>query len=994
MSITRRDFVHGGCTAAAVGLVPEPSLARLMHGTATGGVGGSLSRLVINIPGDGQLYLNLAKKFNFVVPPGSANQTSDGYPANGNLASSINANVGFPGGYYGKFIWTWTGTGAMESVSDPIIVYSGGTNGVTGQVPIFGIRPATSGDLSNNAIIAPDTGTAGITNPFVIFNYGWNIQSITDSGISNGTGGHLALVTVKSGFFNSGFTGTKVNVTGTGTSQDNTTTTITSQSATTFTLDGSTYIAGSGVAGTAVYAATNSTWAIYGAGQTFNNMSNLIICKYQNATPDDYTNITTNGLIADTVLVNQLKYLMNSASRGTPGWLRFMDLLTGARAFNGDYANRMAVTAMSYNPERFVNNYWAGTIANSSDAFSCSDPTTSTWGGSSYKDGAVMQGVIASTNTTGIPTLAVGGHPAAPIYYNSHGLQHYIFGLPSAPSGSGSSFNMSWTFNVGGASYLNFGSNYTFVYTPVAGDVGNLSQFISNLIIAINADPKLGPASIQSSGGEFSPPEVYIFGPTPLANGTTGAAANTMVITYFGSTTCNLYRIAASTMTGNSTFIYNALLQGWIYEPGGIGSNVPLEVLVDFCNRVGAHCWFNWDITTSAYVTSVTTYFANNLTSGLKFGTETGNELWNSTAFPYSQYLSLGACFGWSTFVSGQASLGYGGLLTVQYAAISRAAWATAGRSRGDHLVFSMGPIFDYGVSNNAPVYQWAGANMKGSSFPFYASYGGLGATSTADHFAAGTRPIDASDAIGCAPYWSSPWWQNAANDGNTPIIGTVAQNAPWLQASLDFTNGSTTTAFTSLVNQFNGTTSRTDANQGIPFGGTLFVGTYSYQIVFTGYESIAHSYDTYRAGGTNTLAATSSGLLGIFCYEGGPQWGMGASGVNGVNSVNSADINALASRMTALSWNVSAYTVSGTNNATECATQVITMAQAWKYDASYKNLIKTSYYQQLYNISGINREVHPAQYGYNASQWGLFPGLYSAGNQYTSYDAIHEWDA
>ena len=49
--------------------------------------------------------------------------------------------------------------------------------------------------------------------------------------------------------------------------------------------------------------------------------------------------------------------------------------------------------------------------------------------------------------------------------------------------------------------------------------------------------------------------------------------------------------------------------------------------------------------------------------------------------------------------------------------------------------------------------------------------------------------------------------------------------------------------------------------------------------------------------------------------YEGGPQWATGNNYVSGVNSVNSTDINALAAQMTALGWNVSAYTVSGTNN-------------------------------------------------------------------------------
>jgi hypothetical protein len=993
MRISRRDFIHTGCTAAAASLVSEPSFARLRHGSATSSVGGSQSRLNINVPSDGQLYLNLFKNTSNALAPGSANQTSDGYPANGILGSNVNfSGINPPPNYYGKLFWGWTNTGSMEINSNlPWIVYSGGLS-------VYPNAGAAQ-DGNSQIIIAPNSGTAGITSPAVVFNYGWNIQSITNSGISNGSGGNLALITVKSGFFSgSGLGGTTINVTGTGTSQDNITTTITARTGDTFTLDGSTYVAGSGVAGTAVFVASNLTFSFFG-GQTFNNMSNAILCRYTNGTTDDYHDITVNGYIFDTVLVNQLKYLMNSAGRGTPGWLRFMDLLSGGRCFNGDYANRMPATALSYQAAgRFVNNYWAGSVANSSDAFSCSDPALSVWSGSAYIDGAVVQGIIASTNTTGIPTLAVGGHPAAPIYYNSSGLKPLIFGLPTAPSAAGQS--LQWTFNVGGASYLNSGANYTFTYTTVSGDVGNLTGFQVNVVNAMAAALNAHTTNNQIQFNlSTSTSEIYVYAPTPLTNGTTGGAANVMVVTYSGATTCNLYRLPASAMTGNCTFIYNALLQGWCFALGGITSNIPLEAVVDLCNRVGAHCYFNWDITTSAYVTSTTTFFANNLNSGLKFGTETGNEVWNSGAFPYFQYLTLGGCLGWSISVGGQANLSYTGLRTVQFAAISRAAWAAAGKPAANHLVFSQSQVSDYTTGNNTNIAQFAGTNLRASLFPLYASYGGLGATATADHFAAGTRPIDASDAIGNAPYWATPWWSGSAQNQNGPIVGTVAQNSPWLQASLDFTNGSTATAFASLVSQFDGVTPRSDATIGTPFAGTVFA-FFNYQTTFTGFEAIAFSYDTYRMSGSNTLAANNSGAaakLGIFHYEGGPQWAMGADAINGLNSVNSTDINALAAQMTFLGWNVNAYDAlggTGSTAITHVATQVITMAQAFKYDASYKNMIKTWYYQAFYNTSGINREVHPAQYGYNSSQWGLFPGTYSAGNQYTNYDAIHEWNA
>jgi hypothetical protein len=994
MKISRRDFVHASCAIAATTLVRNP-LDAASHGIAPAGL--NLSRLNINVPSTGQLYLNLAKNFFFSLLPGSFNQTSDGYPANGILATGVNANVGFPSGYYGKFVWKWTGTGSMESVSGPIIVYSGGTN-------IFGIRPAASGDLSGNIIIAPDTGTAGITNPRVIFNYGWNIQQISDSGLSNGSGGNLALVTVKSGFFSSFYTGTTVNVTGTGTSQDNTTTTITFQSPTTFTLDGSTYVSGSGVAGTAVFALTSASWAFFG-GQNFNNMTNLVICKADTSLGvGDETDIT-NGLIFDTVLVNQFRYLMQSGGRGNPGWLRFMDSVVGGRGYEGDFANRMPVTAMNYNTSRFVNNYWAGTISNTSDAFACSDPATSVWDSvnSRYFDGAVVQGSVASANTTGTPTLAVGGHTTVPIF--GPNLQNQILGIPSAPTAAGQ--NLVWTFNAGGASYLNGGSNYVFTYTTVTADVGNYNTFAGNLITALTAGLHASTTNdaVQPSLS-FITKEIYIYAPTLQANGTTGGAHNVMVVTYSGATACSIYRIPTSGLSqlaaGNATFIYNALLGGFFATNFGLGQGIPLEAIVDLCNRVGAHCWFNWMATTGAYVTAVTNFFANNLAAGLKFGTETGNEIWNSGASPYAQYLALGTCLGWSIAAGNNPQFSYGGLRTKQYAVLSRAAWAAAGRAASDHYVLSMGQIGDRTLTNNIPTSQWMGTSLDPSSFPLYGSYGGLNGsgavpTGSASYHLAGNRPIDTTNAIGCAPYWGSPWLGGAAA-GNAGIAGTVAQNAPMLQASLDFTNGNFSTAYTSLVNQFNGTTLRSDTTVGIPFGpdSALFVTGFgfiaSYITIFKAFETMAASFDSAGHGIVPKLA--------IMHYEGGPNWAMGADGNNGVNSVNSTDINALATQFANLGWSgVGAYLAGGTsgNNTTDLttlATQIITMAQAWKHDVSYKNLIKTSYYQAFYNVSGINREIHPGQYGYNASQWGLFPGDYSAGNPYQNYNAIQEWNA
>jgi hypothetical protein len=440
--------------------------------------------------------------------------------------------------------------------------------------------------------------------------------------------------------------------------------------------------------------------------------------------------------------------------------------------------------------------------------------------------------------------------------------------------------------------------------------------------------------------------------------------------------------------TGNykASFIYNYLLDGWLLRgASGIIQSQPFEMIAEMCNRVGANCWFNWGTHKGAFVTAVADFFATNLNAGLKFGTEPGNEIWNFTASgPWGQWVTFGALLNFASG-SNNPNYSYAALRLIQYTALAKAAWTGAGRSASDFLVFQPSAGFDISVNGGFDKAQLQGQSLNASTNTVYATYGGLGGGSAPSYTAARSRPVDITNAIGWAPYWSSPWW---GFRGLIDINGTVLQNAPWLQASLDFTNGNTATAFTSLANQFNGTTVRSG---GTTAGNMLGTGTYP----STNYcdkmmqtnETLAAHYDSYRVG---------AGLpkLAILHYEAGPQWAPSSDAGAGINSVNSTDIVNLANQMSLLGWAVSAYTVSGTNNATEAATQVINMIQAWKYDASYKNLIKNSYYQSLVNISGANREVHPAHYGYAKSTWGFFPGAFQQGNQYTSYDAVHEFNA
>jgi hypothetical protein len=128
------------------------------------------------------------------------------------------------------------------------------------------------------------------------------------------------------------------------------------------------------------------------------------------------------------------------------------------------------------------------------------------------------------------------------------------------------------------------------------------------------------------------------------------------------------------------------------------------------------------------------------------------------------------------------------------------------------------------------------------------------------------------------------------------------------------------------------------------------------------------------------------TGVLGAFAYESGPQFGLGGNLNAGTNGTAAGDISPLGTRMTDLGWNVSPYTVSGTNDRTEAATQVIQMMQAWKNDDSYKNMILTYFYDAQTDASP-DRVVVPSQYGYAGSNWGYFPNRITD-TPYKNYDA------
>ena len=138
--------------------------------------GGSNQRLNINVANEGTHYLNIAKQFVWNVDP--SNMNADGYPA-ALPTNSWSCGMGLTAAAItvaGHGVGQRLEAASMQlSSGPPLIVLSGGT--------YFGLGGST-GDIQGNATITSQA------NPAVVFQFGWNIQSISQ-GASNGLGGNM-----------------------------------------------------------------------------------------------------------------------------------------------------------------------------------------------------------------------------------------------------------------------------------------------------------------------------------------------------------------------------------------------------------------------------------------------------------------------------------------------------------------------------------------------------------------------------------------------------------------------------------------------------------------------------------------------------------------------------------------------------------------------------------------------------------------------------------
>jgi hypothetical protein len=994
MKFSRRDFIHAGCLVAGATLAPSivDKAEAFWHGIAPATLNNN--RVTINVPAGGVGLMNFAKAWSPTSPAPltPAQIDSNGYPNNITLGSAVSSGINLMPNYYGQYVHSWTGLGAMQYIGRDAIVNDGG---------------AFCGLGANTGVVTGNFTISGI-NPSVTFKFGTLV-----TGISGGSGSLVTIITASLNFgsgigtnntvrFGVGCSSNLIN----GPNPDGSWT-ITNVSGTQFTLNNSTGVISptvtttGGVGSQTEAVIANSNPSLQYNATTFTGFTSLVICAAANATA------ISNGQIWDQAFVNQiltLKGTPGGVGRGGDFWLRFMDTSGVQGSFECDFSQRLTATSQSWTSTANTPiAYYAGAITNGgasggfTDLFSCaSNPSNSPTSGPPI-DCEVIQGTPSATNSGGLPGLTVSGRSGFgnwPIIDNV--IEPIIFHVSSPPASAG--LVLAFTFS---ASWLNGGTPYTgFSYTTVSGDTASISAFNANLAAALilNTTLKAGKIVFTNSGLVVAIPPTALSGVLTVTY-TSGPAILTM---------CTLVPSTIGT-SGTRTFVFNALLGAFIYNGQSFVQSYPAEAIVELCNRASANCWYNWPIyTKGAYITAFTNFMASNttgLTSGLKFGTEVGNEMWNFGAQLWGKAQTYGIALGCFSYPYGsnEGPYSWSGLRTIQYANLSIAAWGAV-RTASQHYILSMTQVDDTTVGGNFDL-NWLQGQFLVTSNSNYANYSGLGWVASANSYnVSGNQPVDITTAIGMAPYDGSFWMGGSASGGPDPMNGTVAQNAAMLQASIDYANGLTSTAFGELTNQFNGTTTKSGGSTGAYNLGVSYLARFILQ------EALAAEYDSRRI-------AAGKAKLGILHYEGGPQWALGANLNNGVNTPNSttaaitsnasSDLTALVTAMTNLGWTTTQlipYTISGTGNLTEVATNLLQMSQGWKYDTdlnggaantgSYKSFRKTYYYTAVVSVSGANREVHGCQYGYAGGQWALMWSTYNAvGPTYQNYNAIAEFN-
>lgn len=223
---------------------------------------------------------------------------------------------------------------------------------------------------------------------------------------------------------------------------------------------------------------------------------------------------------------------------------------------------------------------------------------------------------------------------------------------------------------------------------------------------------------------------------------TSGMVAGKTIVNIYGSA----LSVGAITANALGTFVFDNLLDRWIYLAGGILLSVPLEVQVGLCNKLTTHLWRNIPtLYDDVSVTAEATYVANNLNGSLTSYWEYSNETWNF-AFPQTSYLGArGAAIGFRSSDNRQ----YFGAHALRHRQMMEL--ITAAHRTGIKRVMGVQAFGDRGLTGAYNLYRLQGQDLhQDDGTTGGTNYNSLVGT---DYNTAPNRPVDYTEVISPAQY-------------------------------------------------------------------------------------------------------------------------------------------------------------------------------------------------------------------------------------------------
>jgi hypothetical protein len=877
------------------------------------------------------LYLNIMKGISAGSddPAFVASLDQDQYPQ-GILRKAAGGNFPFPINYLGRLVWKWRGQGSLQFLALPAIIYSGGAN-------VVGVN-AASGDIGGNMTVKDRS------NPRVEFAWGWKIQSMSQSPVSNGADGHLIRLTSKPGYLGNVQTNATIKVQGIrGQSNAQGIWKCTKVDNQTVDLQGSTWNSAdphNGPSGEAILSVGQISVS-FPAG-TYSSFRDLILCRSA-----DETSIDAGLQISQAAI--------DSYAELNPRYLRFMDMLAVINSTATNFKYRARPSAMNYGAGRIEPACWVGRLArDANDAYVCVKPSAS--GSGAYLDGEIIQGYADLANSTATPTLNVGGRGSKPIF--GIGIIPQLMTLTGTPT-VGDVISLTFT-----ASYLNGGNPYVFSYTVgSSGHYGadvNIDRLGANLTYAAGRDAALVAAGItfgNAGGGQCS--ILYNHnagGDTAFSASVSGAGTEQIT---FGT-----LKAGGIPANGIRTYTYSKIIDGWI-QNNGLNSGTPLEVIAEICNRCRVGCWVNVPL---LYTVDSATEFgmalAKLLDPGLPVVCEISNEIWNFGQYQTTMAWHLGCQLGFGGDAHG-GYLSFHALRDCQLLPAFASGWTSTGRPRSDLKLVTANTILegDGHYTGRMQKFGWNGEDLDLRKNATLAAFGGPGGTPLSiNHSMFPNRPIDLVDGVSYALYWKGALARSTSSDWN----GTQSFYDPLFQASADFAAGGDGVA--RALAAWDEDIRRGTKNGA---GGETLASFVSPQ---RGFESKLREYDGQRA-------KAGMSKLGVYVYEAALEQGLAANGINGTNSLDATDLNR---QFTANRWTL--FPKYGPTNL-DVATNIVRLFLAYKNsDYFLKNVLAMC--NQVASVHE-GREAYPAWYGYSGPNiWALYPGDITS-QPYKSYDAL-----